>query len=133
DEVYEQFIDLGATEDQIEFPIVYTNAKAGRASLTPSDPGTPLQPLMDLLVDHIPAPEFDPDHPLQAHVTNLDASPYVGRLALCRVHNGTIRSGQQIAWGRGDGSIQRAAVSELYVTEGLERVSAPEAGPGEII
>ena len=89
DEVYELFIDLGATEDQIEFPIVYTNARAGRASLTPSDPGATLQPLLDLLVDHIPAPEYEDGHPLQAHVTNLDASPYVGRLALCRVRHGT--------------------------------------------
>jgi GTP-binding protein len=133
DEVYELFIDLGATEDQIEFPIVYTNAKAGRASLTPSDPGTSLQPLMDLLVDHIPAPEFDPDHPLQAHVTNLDASPYVGRLAICRVRHGTIRKGAPIAWCRADGTVSSARVAELYVTEALDRVDAAEAGPGEII
>ena len=85
------------------------------------------------MLEKIPAPEYDPDQPLQAHVTNLDASPYVGRLAICRVRNGTIRSGQQIAWCRADGSIQRASVSELYVTEALERVPAKEAGPGEII
>ncbi len=85
------------------------------------------------MVERIPAPEFDPDHPLQAHVTNLDASPYVGRLALCRVRNGTIRAGKPIAWCRADGSVERATVSELYVTEALERVSAEEAGPGEII
>jgi GTP-binding protein TypA/BipA len=85
------------------------------------------------MVERIPPPEFDPQAPLQAHVTNLDASPYLGRLAICRVHNGTIRSGQQIAWCRADGSIERAAVSELYVTEALERVAAEEAGPGEII
>ncbi len=85
------------------------------------------------MLERIPAPEYDPEAPLQAHVTNLDASPYVGRLAICRVHQGTIRSGQQIAWCRADGSVQRATVSELYVTEGLERVSAEEAGPGEII
>jgi GTP-binding protein TypA/BipA len=133
DEVYELFIDLGATEDQIEFPIVYTNAKAGRASLTPSDPGTTLQPLMDLLVDHIPAPEYEDGHPLQAHVTNLDASPYVGRLAICRVRNGTIRKGAPIAWCRADGTVERARVAELYVTEALDRVDAAEAGPGEII
>ena len=82
------------------------------------------------MLEKIPAPEYDPDQPLQAHVTNLDASPYVGRLAICRVRNGTIRSGQQIAWCRADGSIQRATVSELYVTEALERVPAEEAGPG---
>src|SRR5215470_8935061 len=112
DEVYELFIDLGATEDQIEFPIVYTNAKAGHASLTPTDPGTSLKPLMDLLVEHIPAPLYDETKPLQAHVTNLDASPYVGRLAICRVHNGTIQKGQPIAWCRANGEIERATVSE---------------------
>jgi GTP-binding protein len=133
DEVYELFIDLDADSDQIEFPIVYTNAKAGWASLEEGVEGEDLQPLLNLMLEQIPAPEYDEGAPLQAHVTNLDASPYVGRLALCRVHNGTIRSGQQIAWCRADGSVERAAVSELYVTEGLERVSAKEAGPGEII
>jgi len=133
DEVYELFIDLDAAEDQIEFPIVYTNAKAGRASLTTTDPGTDLQPLLDLLVDHIPAPEHDPSHPLQAHVTNLDASPYVGRLAICRVRHGTIRRGAPIAWCRADGTVTGARVAELYVTDALDRVEAEEAGPGEII
>ena len=102
DEVYELFLDLDADESQIEFPIVYCNAKAGRASLH-YDPAHPLQegnlaPLFDLLLAHIPAPRYDPAHPLQALVTNLDASPYVGRLAICRVRNGHIRKGQQIAW-----------------------------------
>jgi GTP-binding protein TypA/BipA len=133
DEVYELFIDLGATEDQIEFPVVYTNAKAGHASLTPTDPGTSLKPLMDLLVETIPAPSYDEGAPLQAHVTNLDASPYVGRLAICRVRNGTIAKGKPIAWCRADGTIQTARVAELYVTEALDRVEAAEAGPGEII
>ena len=103
DEVYELFLDLDADEEQIEFPIVYTNAKAGWASLEEGAEGSDLSPLLDLLLERIPAPEFDPDHPLQAHVTNLDASPYVGRLALCRVRNGTIRKGQAIAWCRADG------------------------------
>ena len=133
DEVYELFLDLDAGSDQIEFPIVYTNAKAGWASLEEGVEGKDLSPLLDLMLERIPPPAYDPEAPLQAHVTNLDASPYVGRLALCRVHNGTIRSGQQIAWCRADGSVERAAVSELYITEGLERVDAPEAGPGEII
>jgi GTP-binding protein len=133
DEVYELFIDLGADDEQIDFPIVYTNAKAGWASLEEDVEGTDLAPLMELMLEKIPAPEYDPDHPLQAHVTNLDASPYVGRLALCRVHNGTIRSGQQIAWCRADGRVERATVTELYITEALDRVSAEEAGPGEII
>ncbi len=133
DEVYELFLDLDADEEQIEFPIVYTNAKAGWASLEEGAEGSDLSPLLDLLLERIPAPEFDPDHPLQAHVTNLDASPYVGRLALCRVRNGTIRKGQPIAWCRAGGEIERATVSELYITENLDRVDAAEAGPGEII
>ncbi|HSD76506.1 MAG TPA: translational GTPase TypA [Solirubrobacteraceae bacterium] len=133
DEVLDLFLDLDATEDQLDFPVVYTNAKAGRASLDPADPGEDLEPLLELLASHIPAPVHDPAKPLQAHVTNLDASPYVGRLAICRVRNGTIRRGQPIAWCRADGSVQRAAVTELYVTEALDRVEADEAGPGEII
>jgi len=133
DEVYELFLDLDADSEQIDFPIVYTNAKAGWASLEEGIEGTDLAPLMSLMLEKIPAPEYDPDHPLQAHVTNLDASPYVGRLALCRVHNGTIRAGQQVAWCRADGTVERATVSELYITEALERVAAEEAGPGEII
>jgi len=133
DEVYELFLDLGADDSQIEFPIAYTNARAGWASLEEGVEGADLAPLMDLMLERIPAPEHDPDHPLQAHVTNLDASPYVGRLALCRVRHGTIRAGQPIAWCRADGSVERAAASELYVTEALERVPAEQAGPGEII
>jgi GTP-binding protein len=137
DEVYELFLDLDADEKQIDFPIVYCNAKAGRASLKydPSHPieETDLAPLLDLLLERIPAPTYDPEHPLQALVTNLDASPYVGRLAICRVRNGYIKKGQQIAWCRADGSIERAQVAELYVTDALDRVDAPEAGPGEII
>ena len=133
DEVYELFLDLDADEEQIEFPIVYTNARAGWASLEEGDTGTDLEPLMDLLLERIPAPAHEPGHPLQAHVTNLDASPYVGRLALCRVHHGTIRRGQAIAWCRADGSVARAQVGELYVTEALDRMEATEAGPGEII
>ncbi len=137
DEVYELFLDLDADEHQIEFPIVYCNAKAGVASLS-YEPGDTLasgdlSPLLELLLEHIPAPTYDDQHPLQALVTNLDASPYVGRLAICRVRNGTIKQGQQIAWCRADGSIERAQVAELYVTEALERVDAAEAGPGEII
>src|SRR6202012_3744823 len=87
----------------------------------------------DLLLEHIPAPTYEEGHPLQALVTNLDASPYVGRLAVCRVRKGEIRKGQQIARCRADGSISRTQVSELYVTEALERVAAAQAGPGEII
>jgi GTP-binding protein len=133
DEVYELFIELDADSDQIDFPIVYTNARAGWAALEEGVEGSDLGPLLDLMVERIPAPTYEEGAPLQAHVTNLDASPYVGRLAICRVHEGTIRAAQPIAWCRADGQLQRATVSELYVTEGLERVSAAEAGPGEII
>ena len=131
DETYDLFLDLDADESQIEFPIVYTNAKAGWASLTEGVEGTDLAPLMDLLVDHIPAPSYEEGHPLQAHVTNLDASPYVGRLAICRVRNGTIQRGAPVAWCRADGTVSSARVAELYVTESLDRVEAEEAGPGE--
>ncbi len=133
DEVYELFLDLDADEGQIEFPIVYTNAKAGTATLDPDEPGESLDPLMDVLLEHVPAPEYEEGAPLQAHVTNLDASPYVGRLALCRVHNGTIRKGQAIAWCKADGTVAPAKVVELYITESLDRVDAEAAGPGEII
>jgi GTP-binding protein len=137
DEVYELFLDLDADETQIDFPIVYCNAKAGRASLR-YDTDHPIEErdlaaLLDLLLERIPAPTYDPEHPLQALVTNLDASPYVGRLAICRVRHGTIAKGQQIAWCRADGSIRRVQVAELYVTDALDRVDAPQAGPGEII
>ncbi|TML87034.1 MAG: translational GTPase TypA [Actinobacteria bacterium] len=133
DEVYELFLDLDAGEVQIEFPIVYCNARAGRASFDPADVGTDLEPLFEAIFEHIPAPTFDPEHPLQALVANLDASPYVGRLALCRVRHGTIRRGQQVAWCRADGTIERVKITEMYVTEALDRVDADEAGPGEII
>jgi len=133
DEVYELFLDLDAEESQIEFPIVYTNAKAGWASLEEGVEGSDLGPLMDLLLEHIPAPMHDADHPFQALVTNLDASPYVGRLALCRVLHGSVSRGQQVAWCRADGDIARATIAELYVTEALDRVDAAQAGPGEII
>ncbi|MGZ6953717.1 MAG: translational GTPase TypA, partial [Acidimicrobiia bacterium] len=133
DEVYELFIDLDADEEQIDFPIVYANARAGWASLDPDVEGSDLKPLFELLLDRIPAPTYTPGAPLQALVTNLDASPYVGRLALCRVQEGRIAKGQTVAWCRVDGTIERVRITELYVTEALDRVDATEAGPGEII
>ncbi len=137
-ETYELFLDLDADEHQIEFPIVYASAKAGRASLTrPQDGGQPdapnLEPLFATILSTIPAPTFTEGAPLQAHVTNLDASPYLGRLALCRVHEGTIRKGQQVAWCRTDGSVERVKVTELLMTQALERQPAESAGPGDII
>jgi GTP-binding protein len=133
DEVYELFLDLDAKEHQIDFPIVYTNARTGTASLDPNVPGENLVPLFETLLKHIPAPQYDEDHPLQALVTNLDASPYVGRIALCRMRHGTLRKAQNVAWCRVAGEIETVKVTELYVTEALDRVPAEEAGPGEII
>ncbi len=132
-EVYELFLDLDADESQIEFPIVYCNARAGHAGSDPADLAGDLEPLFELILSSIPAPSYEEGHPLQALVTNLDASPYVGRLALCRVVQGSIRRAQQVAWCRADGTIERAKVTELYVTDALDRVEAEEAGPGEII
>src|ERR1700761_108850 len=130
DEVYELFLDLDANADQIEFPIVYTIAREGKAGLEPDALEPNLLPPFDTLP---PPPPSAPDHPFQALVTNLDASPYVGRLALLRVRHGTIRKGQQIGWARADGTVSAARVVELYVTEALDRVPANEAGPGEIV
>ena len=137
-ETYELFLDLDADEKQIEFPIVYACAKAGRASLTQTADGgmpeeTDLQVLFDVIKETIPAPTYTEGAPLQAHVTNLDASPYLGRLALCRVRQGTISKGQTVAWIRTDGSVEKVKISELLITEGLERVPALSAGPGDII
>ena len=138
DACYELFMDLDATEEQIEFPIVYASARAGRASLDrPEDghlPDSPdLEPLFAVLRDTIPAPAYDPAEPLRAQVTNLDASSYLGRIALCRMYSGQLSRGQQVAWCRRDGTIERVKVSELYLTEALERVPATTAGPGDII
>jgi GTP-binding protein len=137
DACYELFIDLDASEQQIEFPIVYCSARAGRASLNrPADGEQPdsenLEPLFDVLRQTVPAPSYDPAAPLQAQVTNLDASSYLGRIALCRVYNGELRKGQQVAWCRRDGSIERVKISELLLTEALERVPAEVARPGDI-
>ncbi len=133
DEVYELFLDLDATDEQIDFPIVYCDARDGAASLDPEHRGADLTPLVEVLLAHIPAPTYEAGHGLQALVTNLDASPYVGRLALCRVINGVLRRGEQIAWCRRDGTVEHATLRQLYVTEVLDRVEAEWAGPGEIV
>jgi len=133
DETYELFLDLGATEDQIEFPIVYTDARAGAATLDPAVPGTDMDPFFDVVIDHVPPPSYDEEAPLRVHVTNLDASPYLGRIAVCRVDSGTLRRGEPVAWCRTDGSIQAARIATLTVTEALGQVDVEEAGPGEIV
>jgi GTP-binding protein len=140
DETYELFLDLldeHHSQDALDFPVVYASAKAGRASLTPPEnggmPDSPdLEPLFRTILESIPAPEYDEGAPLQAHVTNLDASPFLGRLALVRVHQGTLRKGQNVAWLRRDGSSRTVKVTELLMTEALERVPAESAGPGDI-
>ena len=133
DETYELFLDLGATEDQIEFPIVYTDARAGTATLDPDRDGTDLAPFFDVVLDHVPPPVYDENAPLRVHVTNLDASPYVGRIAVCRIDSGTLRRGAPVAWCRTDGSVQPARVATITVTEALGQVDVEEAGPGEIV
>ncbi|MFE6303947.1 translational GTPase TypA [Nocardiopsis sp. NPDC057823] len=138
DDTYELFMDLDADESQIEFPIVYACARDGKASLERPANGTVpdndnLVPLFSTILDTIPAPEYVPDAPLQAHVTNLDASPFLGRLALCRVQQGELRKGQQVAWIRTDGTTQQVKITELLMTDGLERKPAEKAGPGDIV
>jgi len=139
DEAYELFLDLDADESQIDFPIVYACARIGMASLVQPPGGripddwANLEPLFRTLLTTIPPPSYEDSSPLQAHVTNLDASPFLGRLALCRVRQGTIHKGHTVAWCRADGSIERVRISELLMTEGLERRSAASAGPGDIM
>jgi GTP-binding protein len=138
DEVYELLFDLDADEDQIDFPVVYASAKAGRASLeAPEDGGMPdsedLRPLFEAILTTIPAPVAAQDQPLQAQVTNLDASPYLGRLAICRIHAGTIRKGEPVMWCRADGTRSSVKVGELLITEALERTPVESAAAGDII
>jgi GTP-binding protein len=138
DDTYELFLDLDAEDSQIDFPIVYASARAGRASLhRPPNGSMPnsanLEPLFRTLLNTIPAPSYVEGMPLQAHVTNLDASPFLGRLALCRVRQGTITRGQTVAWCAADGVVRKVRVAELLMTEALERKPAERAGPGDII
>ncbi|MPZ97610.1 MAG: translational GTPase TypA [Propionibacteriales bacterium] len=141
DETYELFMDLldhDADQNALDFPVVFASARTGRASLQqPADGGLPdsdnLEPLFETILENVPAPTYTEGAPLQAHVTNLDASPFLGRLALCRIHEGTLRKGQQVAWCKRDGSVERVKITELLVTKALERVPGEEAGPGDIV
>ncbi len=132
-DTYDLLIELGADDTQVDLPILYTNALSGTATLDLDEPGTDLRPLFDTILEHVPAPTYDPDHPFQAMVTNLDASPYLGRLAMCRIQHGTINRGQTVAWCRADGTIESVKLSELYLTEALDRVPAESAGPGDLM
>lgn len=141
DETYELFMDLlddSHNAEALDFPVVYASAKAGRASLEqPENGGLPdsenLEPLFKTILETIPAPTYHADAPLQAHVTNLDSSPFLGRLALVRVKEGTLKKGQQVAWMKRNGAVQTVKVTELLVTEGLERKPGESAGPGDIV
>jgi GTP-binding protein len=145
DDIYELFMDLGADEHQIEFPVVYTNAKTGTATRDLGVPGSDLRPLLDLLVEVTPPPSYEPDHPLQLLVTNLSANEYVGRMAVGRIRNGRIRTGQRIAVVREEpddtaGRVEpgrvvtlTGTVTSLQTAHGIERVDIEEAGPGDIV
>src|SRR6202451_3645539 len=131
-EVEELFLDLDADEHQIDFPILFSNARAGWAATEQGVEGTDLEPLFQAIVDRIPPPHYEVGAPLQAIVSNLDASPYLGRLAVCRVHNGTLTKGATVAWCKLDGTIERTKITDLFITDALDRVECDEAGPGEI-
>ncbi|MQW76181.1 translational GTPase TypA [Nocardioides sp. dk4132] len=141
DETYELFMDLlddTHGQDALDFPVVYASGKAGIASLEKPEnatlpDGKDLEPLFKTIIDTIPAPTYTEGAPLQAHVTNLDASPFLGRLALVRIHEGTLRKGQNVAWMRRDGSVKNVKITELLITEGLERKPGEVAGPGDIV
>ncbi|MFC0114350.1 translational GTPase TypA [Kibdelosporangium aridum] len=131
-------LDLEDLDAVLDLPVVYASARAGRASLTqPADGGLPdsenLDPLFDVLLQHIPSPTGDPEAPLQALVTNLDASSFLGRIALCRIHAGKLRKGQTVAWCRADGAVSNVRIAELMITEALERVPAEEASAGDLV
>ena len=141
DETYELFMDLldeSHSQDALDFPVVYASARAGKASLEMPEngevPDSPdLEPLFKTILETIPAPQYTEGAPLQAHVTNLDASPFLGRLALVRVHEGTLRKNQTVAWMRTDGTVKNVKITELLVTEALERKPGESAGPGDIV
>ncbi|MCC8452235.1 translational GTPase TypA [Streptomyces rochei] len=137
-ETYDLFLDLDADEEQIEFPIVYACGRDGVASLTKPEDGTVpadstnLEPFFSTILEHIPAPTYEEGAPLQAHVTNLDADNFLGRIALLRVHQGELKKGQTVAWMKRDGSVSNVRISELMMTEALTRKPAEKAGPGDI-
>ena len=133
DDTLSLLIDLGADDAQIDLPVLYTVARDGLATTDPDIPGTDLRPLFDVILNHIPAPKFDPEHPFQALVTNLDASAYLGRLAMCRVQHGELKRGDIVTRFRRDGSTEEVKITELFLTDALERVPAEKAGPGDLI
>jgi len=132
-EIYDLFIDLDATEEQLEFPVLYTNAKAGTASRDPDEQGADLRPLFDAIVEHVPPPRGNPDAPLQLLVANLDSSDYVGRIAVGRIFNGRVKIGDAVAVCKLDAAVQETRVTKLYAFDGLKRVDIQEAAAGDIV
>ena len=132
-EIYDLFIDLDASEEQIEFPVLYANAKAGTASTAPAEPGRDLRPLLDAIAERMPPPPGDPGAPLQILVANLDASDYLGRIAIGRIVNGRVATGDAIAVSKLDGAVERTRVTKLYVFNGLERMEVARAAAGDVI
>jgi GTP-binding protein len=132
-EVYDLFIDLDAVEDQLDFPVLYTNAKTGVAKMSPEDDSTDLRPLFEAILKHIPEPVGDADGVLQLLVANLDYSDYLGRLAIGRVFNGTLRYGDEVGIVKLDGSLQKTRITKLYTFEGLSRVEETAAPPGSVV
>ncbi|HKP91345.1 MAG TPA: GTP-binding protein, partial [Thermoleophilaceae bacterium] len=132
-EIYDLFIDLDATEEQLEFPILYTNAKAGTASVTADEPGADLRPLFEAIVQHVPPPRGDPAAPLQLLVANLDSSDYLGRIAIGRIFNGRVRVGDTVAVCKLDAAVQQTKVTKLYAFEGLKRIDIEDAAAGDIV
>ena len=132
-EIYDLFIDLDAREDQIDFPVLYANAKAGTASPAVEQPGRTLRPLFEAIAEHVRPPQGDPEQPLQLLVANLDSSDYLGRIAIGRIFNGTVRVGDQVAVAKLDGEIQRTRVTKLFAFDGLRRVEITRAAAGDIV
>src|SRR5258706_10841018 len=131
-EIYDLFIDLDANEDQLDFPVLYTNARTGAASLDAETPGENLQPLFDAVVEHVPPPRGNPDAPLQLLVANLDASDYLGRIAIGRIFNGRVKIGDAVAVVKLDTAVQHTNVTKLYAFDRLKRVDIQEAAAGDI-
>src|SRR6188474_1570757 len=132
-EIYDLFIDLDATEDQIEFPVLYTNARDGLASHDPAVKGEDLRPLFDAIVEHVPPPKGNPEGPLQMLVANLDSSDYLGRIAIGRIFNGTVRLNDPVSVVKLDGIIQKTKVTKLFAFDGLKRIEIDQAAAGDIV
>src|SRR5207249_7551584 len=132
-EIYDLFIDLDANEDQLGFPVLYTNARVGTASVDANVPGEDLRPLFDAVIHRVPAPRGDPDAPLQILVANLDASDYVGRIAIGRIFNGRVKIGDPVVVCKLDDAIHETKVTKLYAFDGLKRIDIPSAAAGDIV